>query len=120
LVDVVVKVGRFSTEVLPVVSVVALGFIMLLVERTPFCLEEEHIEVEVFLHEVNDSRLDIPDGVSKGTVVSIFAINQVFGELGAELGFVLLNMIEPFNSVMRQITQFLLFASIGLSMVAHV
>jgi hypothetical protein len=40
----------FSTEILPVVSVDALGFVMFFVERAPFCFEIEHVEVGVFFH----------------------------------------------------------------------
>jgi hypothetical protein len=120
LVDVVVEIGGFSAEVLPVVSVVTLGLVVLFVERTPLCLEEEHIEIEVLLHEVDDSGLDVSNGVSEGAVVSILAIDQVFGELSAKFGLILFNMVEPLNSIVGQVAQVLLLASVSFSMVAHV
>lgn len=47
LVLLVVEQMRLSPEVLPVVRVHAVGFMMVLAERTPFCLEVKHIEVAV-------------------------------------------------------------------------
>lgn len=47
--DFVVKEIRSAAEVLEVVGVDALGLVVLVVERTPLCLEVEHVKVEVNL-----------------------------------------------------------------------
>ena len=63
--SIVVKDVRLSSEVLPVVSVVALSLIVLLVERTPLCLEIELVVVGILLHSVNYASLQISLRVSK-------------------------------------------------------
>lgn len=63
--SIVVKDVRLSSEVLPVVSVVALGLVVLLVERTPFSLEVELVIVSILLHSMNDASLQIRLRVSE-------------------------------------------------------
>ena len=49
----IVKQVRLASEVLPVVRIltlVSLMFLVLVVERTPDCLEMEHVKVRVLLH----------------------------------------------------------------------
>ena len=41
-------------------GVVTLGFVVLAVEGTPLSLKVEHIKIEVLLHKMNNSRLNIP------------------------------------------------------------
>ena len=53
------------SEVLPVMSVVTNGLVMFLVERAPFSLEIEHVVVTIFLHEMDESSLDIFGRVCK-------------------------------------------------------
>lgn len=89
-----------ATEILPIVSVVALSFVVLFVKRTPLGLEIEHVKIFIFLHKVYDSRFDISNGVSKGTKLAILTLAQLLGELSAKLSFVLFKMVESFHPVM--------------------
>ena len=108
------------SKVLPVVSIVTLSFVVFLVEGAPLCLEIEHVEVKVFLHEVDDACLDIAHGVSEGAVLAIFAVSKVFGESSAELCLVLLNMVESLNSVVGQFAGIFALTAFSLSVVAKV
>lgn len=100
-------------EILPVVSIVALGFIVFFVEWTPFSLKVEHIEISILLQEMDDPCLDIFHRVSKGAILSILALMDVFGELCAELCLVLLHMVKPLYSVMGQVATVFLLALIS-------
>jgi hypothetical protein len=111
---------RLSPEVLPVVGIVALSLIVLLVEGTPLSFEVEHVEVEVLVHEVNDPRLDVSLGVSKGAVLSIVALRDEVGELGAVLCLVLFYVVQPFNPVVRELARILKLTSVSFSIVAHI
>ena len=101
---------RFSSEVLPVMSVVTLSLVMFLVEWAPLSLEVEHVEIGILLHKVDYSCLNISHRVSEGAVLSIVAVCQVLRELGAELGLVLLYVIESLHSVMSELTCICLLA----------
>jgi len=57
--------------------------------------------------------------MSEGAVLSILAVHQVLGELGAELGLVLLDVVQPLHPVVGHITLVPFFASVCLSMIAH-
>lgn len=74
LMSVIAEDMRFSSEVLPVMSIVALGLVMLFVEGTPLSLEIEHVEVSIFLHEMDDPSLDVSHGVCKRAVLSVFTV----------------------------------------------
>ncbi len=50
---------RFAPEVLPVVSILALSFIVVLVLRAPLCFEVEHVKFFVFLHQIDQPRLNV-------------------------------------------------------------
>lgn len=91
---------RLPPEILSVVSIVALSFVMFLIEWTPFSLEVEHIEICIFLQKMDDPGLNIFHGMSKGAVFSILTLVDVFGELCAELSLVLLDMVKSLHSVM--------------------
>ena len=57
LLCVVLEDMRLATEVLPVVSVLAFFTVVIsaiVVKRAPNCLEMEHIEVYVFLHQMEN------------------------------------------------------------------
>jgi hypothetical protein len=45
--DFITEQIRSSSEVLEIMRVDALGLVVLVVKRTPFCLEEKHVKVEV-------------------------------------------------------------------------
>ena len=51
---IVVELG-LSSKVLPVMSIVALCFIVLFIERAPFSFKVKHVEVCIFLHKMDDS-----------------------------------------------------------------
>ncbi len=56
---------RLASEVLPVVCVATLGFIVLSAEGAPLSLEEEHVEVLVAGHLVDQRRLDVSFSVGE-------------------------------------------------------
>ena len=105
---IVIKYVWLPSEVLPVMSVVTLSFVVFLVERTPFSLEVKHVEVSILLQEVDYSCFDVFHGVSKGAVLTVLALVNVLWELGTELGLVLFNVVETFDSVVSQDTLVLL------------
>ena len=72
-VRVVGKDVRFSSEVLPIVRVIALRLVVLLVEWAPLCLEVVHVEVHIFLHKMDDSCLYVPNRVGEGAKFPVFA-----------------------------------------------
>jgi hypothetical protein len=93
---------RFPSEVLPVVSIVTLSFIVLLVERTPFSLKVEHIEISVLLHKMDYPCLNVSHRVGEGAVLTIFTVCQVLRKFSAKLGFIFFNMIQSFYSIVSQ------------------
>jgi len=84
------------------VGIITLGLVVFIVEGTPFSLEVEHVEVGVFVHFVDDPGLDVVGGVGEGAVFSVIALVEGVGVAGAELGLVLLNVVEPLHSIMSQ------------------
>lgn len=90
------KEMRLSPEVLPVVRVYTLGFVVFVVEWAPLGLEVKHKKFLVSRHLVNEGGLDVLVGVCEGAELFVFAPG---GRLGAELGLVLLNVVEPFHFV---------------------
>lgn len=97
---VIIKDVWFSSKVLPVMSIVTLSFVVFLIKRTPFSFKVKHIEVSIFLHEMNYPSFNVLNGVSEGTVLPVFTILKVFRELSAKLCFILLYMIQSLNSIM--------------------
>ena len=59
LVRIILKDIRLTSKVLPIVRIYALCLVVVLIERTPFCLEIKHIEVSILLHVVNQPRLQL-------------------------------------------------------------
>jgi len=57
--------------------------------------------------------------MGEGAVLSILTVHQVFRELRAELGLVLLNVVQPLHPVMSHVALVSLLAAVRLSMVAH-
>jgi hypothetical protein len=90
---------RLSSEILPVMSIVTLCFVMFFIKGTPFSLKVEHIEVSIFLHEMNNSCLYVSHRMSKGAIVSVFTVVEILREFRAELGLVFLDVIQPFNFI---------------------
>jgi hypothetical protein len=99
---VVIKDVRLSSKILPVMSIVALSFVMFLVEWAPLSLEIEHVEVCVFKHEVDYSGFYIFKRVSEWTEVTILTGCYMLRKFGAKFGFIFFNVVESFNSVMSQ------------------
>ena len=62
---------RFSSKILPIVRINTLGFVMLLIEGTPLCLEVEHVEVTVLLHLMDQSSFKVLGAMSERAVVTI-------------------------------------------------
>ena len=50
---------RLPSEILPVVSIDALGFVMFVVEWAPLCLKVEHVKLTVARHFVDQWCLDV-------------------------------------------------------------
>ena len=88
---------RFSSEILPIMSVDTLCFIMFVIQRTPFCFEIVHVKVGIPGHQVNQPSFYIQVSVRERTKVAILAILRVL--LCAVLCFILFYMIQSFNSV---------------------
>jgi len=109
-----------SPEVLPVVSVVTLGLIVLLVERAPLSLEVEHIEVGIFLHKVNDPCLNVPHRVCKGAVFAVLTVVEVLWEFGAKLGLVFFNVVQPLNPIVSKLASFLKCTLFSLCVLAKI
>lgn len=110
---------RFSSEVLPVMRIIALSFVVLFVERTPLSFEIEHVEICILLHEMDNPCFYVPLWVSERTKFSIFTVRQMFWELCAKLCLVFLYVVESFHSVMGQSTSILVRASVSLGELAQ-
>jgi len=85
---------RLPAEVLPVVRVVAVGFVVLLVLGAPLSFEMELVVVGVLVHEVEQRGLHLVDRVRERTEFTVLASGEVVGELGAELRLVALDVIK--------------------------
>jgi hypothetical protein len=88
-----------SPEVLVIMSIWALGLVVLLVEWTPLRFVVEHEEIFIFLHLVNQSHLKLLVAVSKRAVVLIFTLVQVLRKLGTVFSLVLLRVVDALDSV---------------------
>jgi hypothetical protein len=92
----------FPSVVLEVVGIHALGFVVVVVVGAPLSLEVEDVEVEVLILRkdmVDESHLDIFDGVGERAVVSVLALGDLVGEEVTELGLVLVFVVESLYSV---------------------
>lgn len=74
LVSTIVENIRFPSKVLPVVSIHALRFVVLLIEGTPLCLEVEHVEVGILGHLVDQPCLQLLSTMRKRAIVTVFAL----------------------------------------------
>ena len=110
----------FPSEILPIVKINALSLVMLLIKWATLSLEIKHEKVRVFLHLMNKPCLQLLGAMSKGAVITIFALAEVLGILGAVLGLVFLWMVHAFYSVVRQLTIFLRRATLSFIVVAQV
>lgn len=59
LLRVIVKKVWLPPEILPIVSVVTLGLVVIINERAPFSLEIEHVEVLIFCHHMDQPSFDV-------------------------------------------------------------
>ena len=87
-----------AAEVLPVVRVDALRLVVLGVVGAPLRLEVEHVELLVARHLVDQRRLDVLVAVREGAELLVLALLQ---RLRAELGLVLLDVVQAFHLVVR-------------------
>ena len=111
---VVVEDLRFSSEVLPVVSILTHSLVVLWIVRAPFSFEVVDIEVRVFVHLVNETRFDLSWRMSERAELPILTFIQIFGVPSTESGLIFLYVVEPFNPVMRKFALFLLWTFISL------
>lgn len=87
-------------EVLPVVSVQALVPLVLLVrEGAPRCFEVEHVEVDVTFEALEDVHRQFRLSVGEGAHAPVLAEVDLVGVALAELGLVLLGVVEVFDAV---------------------
>ena len=98
LVRVLENVG-FSSEVLPIMRINALGLIVLFVVRAPLGFEVVNPEVVVTIHRMDKSRLQALGRVGKRTVVTILTLADLLRVPSAIFGFVLLRMINRFDTI---------------------
>jgi hypothetical protein len=59
IIRIIIKQLWFSSEILPIMSVITLSFVVFFVEGAPFCFKIELVKIRIFLHEMNDSGLNI-------------------------------------------------------------
>lgn len=82
----------------------ALCLVMFVVVRAPLGLEVEDIEVEVLVRReqvMDQTHLDVVDGVCEGTVFPVLALLYLRGEAVTEFRLVFIFMVESLHSVMR-------------------
>ena len=102
---VIVEQVWLAAEIVPVMSVDTLGLVVRLDVGAPLSLKVVHIERRIALHFMDQARLDVFVGVSKGTELLIIADVPL---VGAELSLVLFDMVKPFHPIMGSQTRFLL------------
>lgn len=93
---IVLEQMRLPPEILPIVRINTLRLIVLVVEGAPLSFEIEHEKLLVARHLVNERRLDICVRMRKRTELLVLAASR---RLSAELGLVLLNMVQAFDFV---------------------
>lgn len=96
---IIVKNVRFSSEILPIMSIITLGFVMFIKVRTPLSFKVIEIIVHVFFHFVQKSGLHFFFGMSKWTIVKIFTFFKSFGIKIAILCLILFNVIVSFHFI---------------------
>ena len=111
---------RLPSEVLPVVRVVTRGFVVLLIEWTPFSFEVEHIEIVIPRQVMNDPGFDVFLRVCKGAILPIFAVLNALRVLCTEASLVFFNVVESLYSVMREVTCLLFRAFVCFRILAKV
>lgn len=115
----VVEQMRLAVKVLPVVGIVTLGFVVLTVlVWTPLSLEVVHVEVCIVRVHVDESSLDISLGMCERTKLGIGALVSL--ACGAELGLVLLDVIETFHIAVRHLALVTLLARLLLLVRAEI
>ena len=123
-VDWVPKEVRPSSEILEVVCVNALGFIVLVIERTPLSFEEKHEEVKVTGfnagHQVvHETHFQVFNWVSEGAVVAVFALTNLVRKTVTKLGLILIFMVKTLDSVVSSFTSIMLWAFLCFSKFAE-
>lgn len=101
-VTIVLKQMRLPPEILPIMCVHTLCLIVFMCEGTPFCFELIQVESLILLPGMNNVDLDLISRVSEWTELLILTVMQIMGEVGAELGFILMGMVEPLHVIMTE------------------
>jgi hypothetical protein len=101
---------RLASEVLPIVSVTTLGFVVLGTEGAPLSLKEEHVEVLVAGHLMDQRRLDVGFSVRERTILLVFALGK---GLGAELCLVLFNVVETLDLIVSEFAELVIALLVG-------
>lgn len=118
----VVKEIGSAAKVLKIVRIDTLGLVVLVVEGAPLSLEVEHVEVEVDLvrndNLMEQSDLDVLDGVSKTAKVAILARGDLAWVKVAEFGLVLLTVVESLHTVVSTLALVAFWALFSLGKLA--
>lgn len=106
------------SEILPVVSIHALRLVVVFGERTPGCLEVKQVEVYILgAHQMQQWHLDVLLRMSKAAEIIVLTLPQSLGVVRAEFRLILVRMVEPLHSVVRELalvsTAQLLFRSLA-------
>lgn len=110
---IVIKYLGLSSEVLLIVSIITLRFVMFFIKWTPFSFEVKHVKIHIFLKIVYNSSFYVFHRMCKWAIVFIITVLNELRKLCTKFRFVLLNMIQSFNSVMSELTIIFFITSIG-------
>ena len=111
---------RFTPEVLPIVCVLALIALVaanLVIERTPDRFEVEHVEVVILFHTVEEVNREFVLAMRKSAQIA--KVTALLRALRAELGLVLLRVVERLNPVVSLGAERPLRALVSLCILAH-
>ena len=104
---VIVKQVGLAAEIMPIMSIDTLSLVVGFDVGAPLSLEVVHIERVVALHLVDEACLDVLVGVCEGAELLVVADISL---VSAKLGFVFLDMVQPFHPIVGSLTRFFLVA----------
>jgi hypothetical protein len=87
---------RFSSKILEIVGIHALGFVVFMIVRTPFCFEKENVKVEIRMvrqQVMDQSHFYIIYGMSERAILSVFTDSNFVWITVAKFSFILIFVI---------------------------